>query len=344
MISKTLIDKLECPICKTSLVEVDSKLICSNSHEFQIVNGIPRFVESDKYVKSFSLEWIINRVTQYDTEFPSKNNYEPIFIAFDNYNEEFDEKHKQHPFVSNWDVENPSETYDNFTIKTGIKPEDLKGKKVLDVGCGNGRFLDVLSRAGAECYGFDLSYSVESAYKNLGNRENVYIVQADLNNNPFKSEIFDVVYSIGVLHHTPSVEKAVSDIAELVKPGGMLAIWVYGKKFHFNLGRFWRFFLSRLPKRWLYNLCKSAKWLYHVYKMPVLGYVRIFFPIAMNPDPEIRVLSTFDSYSPRFAQKTGYRELAQYFKSNKFIDIEAGIFPTSIRGIRPPDTADKNLQ
>ena len=143
---KDFLQSLSCPVCRSNLKLDDDKLICLNNHEFIIKDGIPRFVETDKYVSSFSLEWEKNPITQYDKEFPSKNNFEPEFIPAEKYLKNFDNAWRDHPFTTSWDIENKSETYDSFYIKTGIKPEELKGKRVLEIGCGNGRFLDVLSK------------------------------------------------------------------------------------------------------------------------------------------------------------------------------------------------------
>lgn len=96
-----------------------------------------------------------------------------------------------------------------FLQKTGIEPSFLKGKLVLDVGCGYGRYsYAALEFGGKEVIGIDLSRAVESAYANTIEYPNIHILQADTFYLPFKEEIFDVIFSIGVLHHTPSPKEA----------------------------------------------------------------------------------------------------------------------------------------
>ncbi len=103
------------------------------------------------------------------------------------------------------------------------------GKKVLEIGCGCGTDLLQFARAGAEVYGIDLSkHSVELARK----RFNLYGLKAEVNdgdgeNLPFHAEQFDLVYSWGVLHHTPNPPKAVMEIYRVLKRGGLIKAMVY---------------------------------------------------------------------------------------------------------------------
>jgi len=73
----------------------------------------------------------------------------------------------------------------------------------------------------------DLSLAVEACYQNLFHRGNVMVVQADIFNSPFELESFDVIVSIGVLHHTPDPRLAFRSLVGLLKPGGLIGIWVY---------------------------------------------------------------------------------------------------------------------
>jgi len=103
------------------------------------------------------------------------------------------------------------------------------GKKTLEVGCGCGTDLLQFARAGAETYGVDLSpNSVELVTKRLdlyGLKAEVR--EADAETLPFPDEQFDLVYSWGVLHHTPNPPQAVEEIYRVLKPGGVIRIMIY---------------------------------------------------------------------------------------------------------------------
>lgn len=109
-----------------------------------------------------------------------------------------------------------------------LKEADFKDKVVLDAGCGMGRFLYYSASFGArETIGVDLSRSVDTAWRLLGKKPNVHIVQADIMNLPFKRS-FDLFYSIGVLHHMPDPEAGFHSLCSKLKPGGIAHAWVYG--------------------------------------------------------------------------------------------------------------------
>lgn len=102
------------------------------------------------------------------------------------------------------------------------------GKKILDAGCGNGRFAYYAAKYGAEVWAIDLGPAVEVARHNTQTR-NVHVVQADLHNPPFALESFDFIYSIGVLHHLPDPEAAFQNLLRFLKPGGVVQIYLYWK-------------------------------------------------------------------------------------------------------------------
>ena len=102
------------------------------------------------------------------------------------------------------------------------------GKKILDAGCGNGRFAYYAAKYGAEVWAIDLGPAVEVARRNTTAR-NVHVVQADLHHPPFALESFDFIYSIGVLHHLPNPEAAFQNLLKFLKPGGVVQIYLYWK-------------------------------------------------------------------------------------------------------------------
>ena len=126
-----LLDMLVCPECQVALklesVEEESGQIrtcflhCTEKGcKYPITNFVPRFVDTDKYVDSFSIQ------RQYTRR-------------------HFD-----------W-FKKDRQGYALFTPTTGFTKEDLKEGMTLEAGCGYGRFLDVVESMGGEVVGFDLS-------------------------------------------------------------------------------------------------------------------------------------------------------------------------------------------
>ncbi len=114
----------------------------------------------------------------------------------------------------------------------------IKGKKVMDLGCGSGRYSIALSMAGAEkVVGVDFNKKAfENAQKILSQKKlNVEFVEADILNLPFEDQSFDFVFSNGVLHHTASLEKGLDQLVRVLRGGGKSFIYLYAAG-----GIFWR--------------------------------------------------------------------------------------------------------
>jgi SAM-dependent methyltransferase len=105
--------------------------------------------------------------------------------------------------------------------------------RVLDAGCGGGYSASLWLQSdwgGQMWVGADISAAVDVARERLGGVRNTHFVQADLMQLPFAPETFDVVFTEGVLHHTPSTERAFHALVPLVRRGGELMFYVYRKK------------------------------------------------------------------------------------------------------------------
>ena len=114
-----------------------------------------------------------------------------------------------------------------------IEPEFFRDKRVLDAGCGTGRHAYFAAAYGAsEVVAMDLSGAVETARRNLARFDNVHVLQGDLLRPPLRTAAagggFDFVYSIGVLHHLPDPHAGFRSLLRFVRPGGTIAVWVYG--------------------------------------------------------------------------------------------------------------------
>ena len=99
------------------------------------------------------------------------------------------------------------------------------GLLVLDVGAGSGRHSHQAAQLGADVVAVDVGGSIDVARRNLPAR--VLTVQADAETLPFEEGSFDFVMSIGVLHHLPDTERALSSVVRYAKPGGGVQIYLY---------------------------------------------------------------------------------------------------------------------
>jgi SAM-dependent methyltransferase len=113
-----------------------------------------------------------------------------------------------------------------------LDPSFFEDKVVLDAGCGVGRQALLIRRFGArEVWAMDLGDIVATARQVLADVDGTHVVQGDLLNPPFARAGdgggFDLVLSIGVLHHLPDPRAGVLALSELVRPGGTLFVWVY---------------------------------------------------------------------------------------------------------------------
>jgi ubiquinone/menaquinone biosynthesis C-methylase UbiE len=108
---------------------------------------------------------------------------------------------------------------------------EQKGKKVLEIGCGNGADGVMFAQAGAEYTGVDLTEAAVEAtrihFQVMGLKGTFQIENAE--RLSFPDESFDFVYSHGVLHHTPHPENAFSELRRVLKPGGKAVLMLYHK-------------------------------------------------------------------------------------------------------------------
>jgi SAM-dependent methyltransferase len=112
-----------------------------------------------------------------------------------------------------------------------LRPDDFRGKRVLDGGCGTGRnSWWPLQYGAAQVTAFDVDpRTVAVAAKNLANVPNATVLERSIYDIEFSNE-FDIAFSIGVIHHLADPRRAVARLVEAVRPGGTVLIWVYGKE------------------------------------------------------------------------------------------------------------------
>jgi SAM-dependent methyltransferase len=316
----SLLNLLACPVCLGELscqcdatgTDGDVKsgsLHCAKcSGSYRIVDGIPRFVDNDNYASSFGLQWSRYRSEQID----SVNGF------------------------------NLSEH--RFYTETGWTKQWIKDKWILDAGCGAGRFLDIVSKAGGEVVGVDISNAVDAVKEVLKDRKNVHLVQASIYALPFRSGVFDGCYCIGVIQHTPDPHQSVRSLPRLLKTDGCIALTIYERKPWTHLySKYWiRSLTRRLPNEVLLRAIQiTMPFLFPLtevaFRVPVLGRLfRFLIPVAnyvgcnnqsnaglsLGQRYRWAVLDTFDMLSPRYDQPQTQHEVQAVLVEGGMIDVQ----------------------
>jgi SAM-dependent methyltransferase len=193
-IKGAFLELLRCPICQSAMSSADATLTCIDGHVFPVVRGIPRLVPGASLDKQQSRT--ADAFSYSWTHYP-----------------------KQNPYTE--------DQWRDWIVP--LTEADFAGKVVLDAGCGLAGFAEYAQAWGAaRVVGADLSSAVDAARERLGDR--VDLVQADLYALPLAPAVFDIAYSIGVLHHLPDPERGFRAVVQTVKPGGLVFAWVYGRE------------------------------------------------------------------------------------------------------------------
>lgn len=308
-----------CPACNASAFQAGNlksgDLRCGACHAvYPIKNGLPRFVPQDNYAASFGFQWNQHARTQLDSYTGRSISRDRLFG------------------VTGW-------------------PTDLHGQRILEAGSGAGRFTEVLVDTGAEVYSFDYSLAVEANAASNGANGSLHLFQGDIFRIPFAPGGFDKVMCLGVIQHTPDPSRAFHCLAAQVKPGGELAIDVYGSRLSAWLH--WRWLLRpitrRMDKQRLYGIVSAVT--------PVLLPVAVFLrrlagrygarliPVVEFTDLELpedlhrqwAILDTFDWYSPTYDLPQSKATVTRWFAEAGFEDVHVAYGPNGVigRGRRP---------
>ncbi len=226
-------------------------------------------------------------------------------------------------FARQWnrfEVAHDDEDRATFTAKTGQPLASLAGRKVLDAGCGGGRYSKVAGEAGATVIGADHSTAVNRASRLCAHLPSVSFVQADLKHLPLPKAEFDLVFSIGVMHHDVQTRAVFDAVAKHVKPGGQYAVWLYRKNQAWQeaLNDAARRITTRTPHERLEEWCRWGAWLGGI---PVVNQtLNKVLNFSAHADPENRLCDTFDWYAPEYQHHHTTEELLEWYHEAGFVD------------------------
>ncbi len=207
--------KYNCPEHGKTLIISDSQdfYICSDGCNYPVLNNIPRFVADEEYASSFGLQWNKFRTTQLDS------------------------------------CNGLAISKDRLERIAGGSLDVFKDKRVLEAGCGAGRFTEIMLKAGANVFAVDISNAVEANYLNCKMYTDYNVCQSDIRKMPFLPEQFDIVVCIGVIQHTPDPEETMKRLCLYVKPGGILLIdhYTYGYPETYTRMKLRKYMLKKSP-------------------------------------------------------------------------------------------------
>jgi SAM-dependent methyltransferase len=101
------------------------------------------------------------------------------------------------------------------------------GAEGVDMGCGSGRWARFVAPKVGKLHCVDPSDAIDVARKNLSEYSNVVFHRASLDSSELKPLSLDFAYSLGVVHHVPDTGAAIKAIADLLKPGAPLLLYIY---------------------------------------------------------------------------------------------------------------------
>ncbi len=295
------------PFTRQPLTISETGLKDNESIVFPFTNGAYRITAEKNYTENFGFQWNLFSATQID-----KNN--------------------------NLDV-----SQKRFFAETGWDKQDLTGQNILEVGSGAGRFSQIiLDFTKADLYSVDFSNAVEANYKNNGPNERLKLFQASIYEMPFAPEQFDKVFCLGVLQHTPDVEKSIKTLIDMVKPGGELIVDFYpinGWWTKLNAKYILRAFTKKMDHEKLYNkINNNIDWLIKTsrfFSKVKLNKLNRLLPICDIDGTlpkgisyqQLRtwcVLDTFDMFSPAFDQPQKISTVVEWFKKYNMKNVWGG--------------------
>lgn len=226
----------EGPDCRDEIVK--GLLRCGCGASFPVIEGVPRLLEDGlnafpDFIAANREEiegaQALSKSLDHNPRQREKDSYEGIRVTYSKEWQLFDYSDDK---TWGWTLEDRKRV---FLSDVGLSETQLRGKLLLDAGCGNGTLTAALSSFGTEVLGIDLNDGLGLANRSRsrisGDRSDaVHFVQGNLVRSPLKKESFDIVYCSGAVHRTPDSKETFKQLVPLLKKGGRLFVWVSGRR------------------------------------------------------------------------------------------------------------------
>ncbi|HZU37342.1 MAG TPA: class I SAM-dependent methyltransferase [Gemmataceae bacterium] len=210
-----------------------------------------------------------------------------------------------------------------------LEPDEIAGHHVAEIGSGAGRIVNMLLAAGAAHV---LAVEPSEAFTVLQANTRRYGQRVECMRCPGDQlpalGTLDDVFSVGVLHHIPDPAPVVRAAYRALRPGGRLAIWLYGKegnRLYLSLVQPLRLLTQRLPHgllhalSWVLDVPLAAyiglcRWL----PLPLRGYMR---EVMARLDGSKRRLTIYDQLNPAYSKYYTRQEALDLVRSAGFVDV-----------------------
>jgi len=183
--------------------------------------------------------------------------------------------------------------------RSNLKIDLIKNKKILDIGCGSGRFTNAFAKLGCKlAVGVDLGdhgLEVARQYSKKNRLKNTKFVKASVLKLPFKDNSFDFIFCKGVLHHTGNLYGGLKELKRVLKVNCSAFLYLYGSG-----GIFWD------TRKWMRKIMS---------KIPIDYSIRILRDLGM---PSRRTIFVDSWYVP-IEEHVNKLKLEKWFKINNLL-------------------------
>ncbi|MBD2127299.1 class I SAM-dependent methyltransferase [Microcoleus sp. ZQ-A2] len=211
-----------------------------------------------------------------------------------------------------------------------VTPGEIREKRVVDIGSGTGRIVQMLVEHGvSKVLAIEpASDALEVLLKNVSNiSDKVTCLNVTGDRLP-ATEDFDYVFSVGVLHHIPEPVPVVKAAYSALKPGGKIAIWVYGQEGN-ELYLFFVKPLRKITSLLPHQLLAGLSWILY---LPLFAYIQLckILPLPLHKyatnvigrmSPEKQQLIIYDQLNPAYAKYYRRDEVISLLQQAGFVDI-----------------------
>jgi SAM-dependent methyltransferase len=209
-----------------------------------------------------------------------------------------------------------------------LKPAEIKGCRVAEIGSGAGRIVNMLLQAGAKhVIAVEPSDAFEILNHNILDSEKVTCLKITGDKLPPYGDL-DYIFSVGVLHHVKEPGPIVKAVFKALRPGGRFFVWLYGRegnRLYLTLIEPLRILTKHLPHFVLAILVEIIYWLVayyiklcHIFPLPLQGYI---FSIFERFSPSKRRLVIYDQLNPSYAKYYTHTEAKALLEEKEFKNV-----------------------